>query len=237
MSKLRHRGVPGQSKSGVSASESRAPPGPWYLRGAWGERELSLGSWRVHLRWVLQAGRGLAPHRERVHLQGRGEEETEGQGDRRDRRPAGHDLAPQPMWQHLRWLCGSPWGPGPARLGQPCQPGHGAGALGWLPHGGQPPQPRNLQEGNREMPLSWRNCDLGKGQPIPWAPPETRAMPHCWDQAHSGARHIVGPWQTTFLGCHYEEWVPTGCITLGQPQFPHLYNEATDITYLCSCEG
>lgn len=77
----RLRGVPGQSKSGVSASESRAPPSPWYLLGASGERERWLGSRRVHLRWVLQAGGGLPPHRELGHLQGQGEEETEGQSD------------------------------------------------------------------------------------------------------------------------------------------------------------
>ena len=90
LSKLRLREVPGWSKSGGSASESGAPLSPWYLLGAWVEWKLCLGSRRVHLRWVPQAGGGLAPHRELVHLLGQGEEEAKGQWDRRDTRRAGH---------------------------------------------------------------------------------------------------------------------------------------------------
>lgn len=60
-------------------------------------------------------------------------------------------LAFQPMWQHLRWLCSWPWCPDPTRLGGPCQWGHGAGDLVWLPHAGQPPQPRHLQKGSTQM--------------------------------------------------------------------------------------
>lgn len=131
---------------------------------------------------------------------------------------------PQSMWRHLRWLCGWPWGPGPGRQEGPCQPGHGAGDLRWLPHAAQPPQARHLQEGSTEV--SWKDCGRGRDSPVPGY--LQRREPH----PTVGTRPIVRAWKTTALGCSYEEWVPTSCITLSQPSFP------TDVTYLKSyCEG
>lgn len=110
-------------------------------------------------------------------------------------------LTPQPMWRHLRWLCGWPWGPGPGRQEGPCQPGHGAGDLRWLPHAAQPPQPRHLQEGSTEV--SWKDCGRGRDSPVPGY--LQRREPH----PTIGTRPIVRAWKITALGCSYEKWVPT----------------------------
>lgn len=200
------RRPPSASTQGLSEAGPRAQG---YLLGSCGEWELRLGGRQVQLRGALQAGGRLAPHWELAHLLGPGEEETEGQGG--GGRPWDSPRAGQPTRGHLHWLRGWIRGPGPACLGGPCQGGCGAGDLGWLPRVGRRPQPRLLWEGGTERPLGWRNGAVARMA-------KDRATPHPQDRAQ---------WQTLAKslcgGVVVKSGVPTCCVTLGQPQFPHLY--------------
>lgn len=161
-----------------------------------------MGGGRVQLWRVLQAGCGLAPHRELVHLLGPGEKETEGQGGLQPCRT--HPSLPDP--------CGGTYAG--SMVGQVTQTQHALGGhASWAMEQGTwdcshvqvscPGQGTWIKEAQR-CP-GWGNGGCGQGQPSPWAPPENGAIPHPWGLAYS--RYLTN----YFSGYGGGECVPTSC--------------------------